>query len=271
MTEENQETVEQLVPKLMEAYDKELKEYNDLIEELSIVESKNEALNLANALLVEKEKALEEDKEDLSSKLNSLIDITKLVKKQAQLHKDQNEQCQREYTQMQDRYDKQQAILNSYKELGTPKKIRDKIKDYQTKAITSKNGKNALKEEIKIFRKKMEQYIKANNDLHLSLSQSNITTVWSLEGDHLMLFPTALTLSIEGKDEKQLTLLFMNKSGCGRLIGLNQDGEPWPCKYSEGSLEPKEATMEKAGNILRRFKKQNWKISHEDLLSIADM
>ena len=85
-----------------------------------------------------------------------------------------------------------------------------------------------------------------------------------------MMFPTPLTMEINGIVEKQVTLLFMDQSGCGKLIGIGEDGEPMLCKMPRTGLKPKAATLAKAGNILRQFKSQNWVVTHEDLVTIQE-
>jgi hypothetical protein len=62
----------------------------------------------------------------------------------------------------------------------------------------------------------------------------------------------------------------MNESGCGKLIANDQDGEPVLCTMPKGGLKPKAPTLAKAGSILRKFKKKNWKLSHKDIMDIQE-
>ena len=92
-----------------------------------------------------------------------------------------------------------------------------------------------------------------------------MTSVWSENGDNLMLFPAKLSMQIGNITERQLTLLYITKSGCAKLIGLGEDGEPVLCKMPPNGLRPKDKTLKVAGEMLRKWRRQDWKVTLNDL------
>lgn len=263
-------SLDHLVNQLNEAVVREADEFNQLLDLVSTLEIANLELSKNNSILTRALKDKTDDYNQAISETERLIKGTTQVKKNAEEHMVMLQQSQREKAQANDKLDKAMLTIAGYKQIGTPKKIRDQIKAYKEKAAINVSTINSLKSDLKGYRKDISTLGKANQELRLSLSQSNITTTWSNGGDHLMIFPAPLTMSINGKAEKQLTLLFMNQSGCGKLIGIDEEGEPLLCKMPAGGLKPKKATLEKAGMMLRKFRKQNWNITHQDMLSLKD-
>lgn len=261
----------ELISLTMEAYNRETLSNNAVVDEADTLEAENTVVKLENHELKEIVEKLQAEISDLSAHALRVANYTETVQKQAKDHMVMLEQANREKSQMQDKLTKAEMAITAWKTVASsPKKARETLKGYKDKSAKSVIAQISLRKEIGIYHKEADITAAANKALHLSLAQANITTVWSHEGDHLMLFPAPLTMAVNGKPEKQLTLLFMNQSGCGKLIGIDEDGEPLLCKIPAGGLKPKAATMQKAGGILRKFKSKNWEVTHQDLLSIKE-
>ena len=174
-------------------------------------------------------------------------------------------QACRERDQMADQLSTAKELLKAYKEIDTPKKIREKTKAYQTKIADGATALDASKLKVKELRKENLKYVNHISELMANETQSNMTTVWSENGDHLILFPAKLSMKVGGHVEQQITLLYMTQSGCAKLIGLDEDGIPTVCKMPPGGMKPKARTLTVAGEMLRKFKRQDWKLTVSDL------
>lgn len=264
------ESVIELAVHLHEAAVREVDEFNEMYDRMVAAELKAANADITNKELKENlDKVLGENEELLCAykKMEKGVDE---IMSNANKHLQYAEQAKREKAQMADKLLKSDMALAPYKVLGTAKKIREQIKDYKTKAEANQKTITAVKLEARAYRKDIVELTGKCNTLKNSMLQATIQTVWSENGDHLLMFPTPLTMEINGVIEKQLTLLFMNQSGCGKLIGIDEDGEPKLCVMPKGGLKPKAPTLAKAGNVLRKFKAQNWVVSHQDLLAIQE-
>lgn len=265
------ESVSELIVLLHEASNREIDQHNELLERLEAAENKVAILTLENQTLSDKlEKELTE-KEDLLKAYKKLEDGSDQIIANGKKHLHYAEQARREKDQAQDKLEQALLTVASYKDIGSPKKIREQIKAYKLKGEAHQKATTAHKLEIKEYRKSINKEVAKVLDLRNSLVQSSIQTIWSEKGDHLMIFPSPLTMSVNGNAEKQVTLLFMDQSGCGKLIGIDEENEPLLCKMPKSGLKPKKATMEKAGRVLRKFKKKNWELSHQDLLDVQEL
>lgn len=260
----------ELLPQILSAYDREVMEYNEICEDIENFEEKNTALNLENILLKKQVTKLTADNLGLTERLEDLLGKVQAVQDNAQSHMNMLQQANRERVQAQEKLEQAIITIASYKQLGTPKKIREQVKSYKEKASINVKAITTLKNEVKGYRRNKDMLNGVVNDLQATVAQTNIQSIWSSGKEHLMVFPAPLTLAINNTTEKQLTLLYMNESGCGKLIAIDQDGEPVLCTMPKGGLKPKAPTLAKAGSILRKFKKKNWKLSHKDIMDIQE-
>lgn len=266
----NKVSVSDLILALIEVGNRESDEFDLLYTRLDTAESKEEALQSALDQKTAQVAVLENDVENLLSRLNGLLSNIDTVQKNAEEHMQMLKQANREKEQMSTSLDRAVFTVAAYKQLGSPKEIRKKFKNYQERAEvnqksvqSSKTLNTQLRKDIDIHKLRIEQLITIN-------AQNAMQTLWSDNGQHLLLFPSPLTMAINGKVEKQISLLFMDNSGTGKLIGIDEDGDPLVCQMPKGGLKPKAATLRKAGDILRLFKKKNWKITHHDLINIQE-
>lgn len=253
MSDFNNLSVSDLVALLVQASDKEIDEFNAVYDHCEVLSVKLNELKKENERLLEVEK-----------KFKILEEQCDTVYNNGEKHLSLATQAYRERDQMADKLATTNELLKKYKELGTPAKIREKIKGYQTKTSDAQDAIKKLKETIKANKDTINSQNKMISDLKANEIQSNLTSVWSENGDNLMVFPTKLSMQVGEHQEKQLTLLYMTSSGCGKLIALDEDGEPAVCNFPE-DMTPKARTLDVAGQILRKWKRQNWKLEISDL------
>jgi hypothetical protein len=228
---------------------------NNLTTRLDDVTGQNQQLKNTVAEFEERFKALAKQKDVVllnAEKINQRI-----------------EQEQRETTQAKNEVVDLKVQLKAYKEIAnSPKKIREKIKDFQArllkeKGITEQHKKNlvAANGEVKAFKKEIME-------LSHKLAVSDITQLHKNGKDYICLFPHQLG-DIEGFEAGQVPLLYMHASGRSSLVLLNDDGEAELVPSPKGGLRPQKSTLEHCGQSLRRFKSQGWKLTDSDVKSIA--
>ena len=265
MINTNTASVSDLTALLVNASNLEVDEYNALFDRMEEAEDKVSVLAESNKSLLAQLSAAHTDNENIQAVINDLNHGAALITDNAEKHMQMLSNANRVREQAIDKLSKSETILALYKDLGTPKKIREKFKAYQNKAAGHQSDVTAHKVAVKEYRQQIQELIKAMESMKLTEMQSNMTTIWSEEQNHLLLFPAPLTMSVCGKEEQQLTLLFMDNSGCGKLIGIDEEGEPKVCSMPKGGLKPKAKTLRVAGEFLRKFKRQGWKLAKEDL------
>jgi hypothetical protein len=205
------------------------------------------------------------ENEELAKTLREINSGIVYIEANAKKHMALLNQALIEKNQAIDALDLQKTNMALYKQLGTPKKIREQIKNYKVKAAENLKTIELGKTQIKGYKTSLATALGYTRQMKLQETEQNMTAVWSENGDHLMIFPAPLTMKINDRIEKQMSLLYMTNSGAGRLIGLDEEGEPLMCSAPKGGVRPKKATMEAAGRMLRKWKKQGWRLSDSDL------
>lgn len=252
-------TVSDLTRLLVDASDKETTEFNLLFDQLES----------ANQMIEKLQKDIVEYKE-IESRFNILNQQCETVYKNGEQHLNAAKQAYRERDQAQDKASTANELLKAYKAIDTPKKIREKYKNYQAKILSSASDINAVKEQLKESRKQSTKLANIIETMQVIEAQNSMSSVWSSDGDNLMMFPAKLTMRIGNTEEKQLTLLYMTSSGCGKLIAINDEGDPVECILPKDGLNPKPRTLEVAGEILRKWRRNGWKLDLNDL-DLGDM
>ena len=245
--------------------EREMDEFNTIYDQLEQAKLENITLTEANILLRTKLGDEITEKESLLKAYNDMDAAFDVIQENTEKQHQLIKQSVREKEQAHDKFDQVNVTLKAYKEIGTPKKIRERIKAYQKSVTEGTSNLLKSKELIKGYRSEITRHVELQEKYKLSDMQSNMTTVWSENGDSLLLFPAKLTMDINGMPERQLTLLFMTGSGCAKLIGLTEEGEPAVCTMPKGGLKPKARTLEVAGSMLRKWRRQDWKVTASDL------
>lgn len=162
------------------------------------------------------------------------------------------------------------ASTKSYKELGTPKQIREKLKNYQTKAASATKDIASLRSTQTDLRNKNTRLLAEVKELQVSVTKSTLTALWSSGDEHLMLCPMPLTMQVKGMAQEQVPLLHLKNNGWGKLICLDSEDVALEC------LEPEDkststAALDMAGRILRKSKANKWRLSHDEMMAFIDM
>lgn len=247
-------SVSDLTRLLVNASDREVNEFNEVFDKMESATAQVEALQKEIAGYVE-----------MAEQFNTLKQQCDTVYKNGENHLNAAKQAYRERDQMKDKLDTANELLSTYKAIDTAKKIREKFKNYQKKAAENAAAIRKSKDLIKDYRKEIDKHVDEVQMLKLNEKQTSMSSIWSEDGDNLMLFPARLTMQIGDTQEKQMTLLYMTKSGCGKLIAIDEEGNPVECTLPEGGLHPKPKTLEVAGELLRKWRRQGWKIELSDL------
>lgn len=258
-------SVSEAIEALIEAANNEVEEYDQMIIRIGLLELENKKLKKENAEVKGDMQSLEKVHDELCAKYKALDNASATVTGNAKKHMQMLEQSLREKDQLVDKYELLKTQLVSYKQIGTPKKIREKLKAYKSKVEDGTKAVAAAKEKVKDYSKRIKELVASAEHMRVNEVATSITSAWSENGNHLMVFPSPLTMKVQGKVEKQMTLLFMDNSGCGKLIGLDSENEPLLCTMPKGGLKPKAKTLKVAGEILRKFKRQGWKLQIDDL------
>jgi len=264
-------SVSDLTKLLLEASDKEVEEYNTLLEAYEELQNFHFALKLKNSTVEQELEAAKEKIKQLTTSIEEYKGYSDTIVKNGNKHLEYAEQARREKNQALDKLAQAEILLTNYKNIGTPKKIKEQIKSYKEKAASNLKTINARKVETKGYKQEVIKLVDKIHLLEAELSTANITTIYSKGKDKLLVFPKKLTMAINGVEEKQLTLLYMDNSGCGKLIGLDENSEPSLCSMPKSGLKPSKSTMEVAGNMLRKLKSQDWKMQYEDLTRLSNI
>ena len=258
-------SVTELIEGLLIQANQEVDEFNHVHDELTEANTVIETLRDHIERLEKAAVIVMGDHEAITEKHNILEQQCDTIYVNGEKHLIAAKQAIREREQMKDKLDTATELLKAYKAIDTPKKIREKYKNYQTKIAAGSVDLSKSKELIKEYRKEIVRHVDQVNLLREGEAQANMSSIWSENGDNLMLFPSKLTMQVGDTTERQLTLLYMTKSGCGKLIALDDEGKPAICKMPAGGMKPKKRTLEVAGELLRKWRRQDWKITLSDL------
>lgn len=258
-------SVTELVEELLNQANLEVEEFNVVFDQKEKVEEENSFLKLQIETLKRNLEETGQARNELHAKYSVLKSQSDQILGNGEKHLNAAKQAYRKRDQMADKLGQATDQLAAYKAIGTPKKIRERIKDYQSKVTDGTSHLNKAKETIKGYRREIDKQVSANLALKANEVQTNMTSIWSENGDNLMIFPAKLSMQVGGIVEKQLPLLFMTESGCGKLISLDEDGQPAVCSMPKGGMKPKAKTLAVAGEMLRKFKRQGWSLEVSDL------
>jgi len=265
MSDPQELSVSDLAVLLVNASNNDIDEFNRVYDQLDTATDQLGTLSASNRMLLAQLDESRKENEELLTIYRQLEQGANMVTANAEKHMQLTANANSSRDQAIDKLSTATTQLALYKALGTPKQIRDKFKAYQNKAAIHQTAVTVHKVGVKEYRKQIEQLVESVEEFRITEAVNNMTTVWSDSGNHLLLFPAPLTLRIRGTVEQQLALLFMDNSGCGKLIGIDDEGEPMLCNMPKGGLKPRAGTLRVAGEMLRKYKRQGWKLTKEDL------
>ena len=243
-------TVVNAIENLVAAYNLEGAEFDQMVTEADQLQEQNDKLNTSV-----------KDYEQGTAVLLKNLENAQIKLAQANRERDQA------LTKNQDTT----ITLAAFKEIaGTPKKLRDKIKSYkdrlESQRLAAEQQKRYHQEECKKTKQLKAQIAELENRLDVAA----INQIYRSGNDIVQTYPYHLGGMVEGHDEQQTPLLYLNQSGRGGLILLNKDDEAELVDAPKGGLRPKKSTLEHCGKWLRRAKANGWQTDVKDLKALAN-
>jgi len=210
------------------------------------------------------ERLLEARKND--EKKEKLFNKTaETIQANAEKHMQQLNQAQRQEQQAKNKLDEAVFTVAKYKELGSPKQIREKNKKYQATITTLQADKVQLKLSIKNYRYDLTVKDKTITEKNREIAENGFQKFYNKNGDNLMVYPLLCEAIGDGKTEKQVPIWYSTDSGIGALYMLNEDGEPARSPTPKTGIKPKAETMDLIGTMLRKFKRNGNVVYAEDI------
>ncbi|WP_277054627.1 hypothetical protein [Pseudoalteromonas marina] len=235
---------------LVTAYNQEVAEFDQLVTDADQLQEQNDKLT-----------TLVKDYEQGAAVLLKNLENAKIKLAQANRERDQA------LTKNQDT----NITLSAFKEIGgTPKKLRDKIKSYKERLESQRLAAEQQKRQYQSERKITAQLKTEISELENRLDVAAINQIYRNDNDIIQTYPYHLGGMVEGHDEQQTPLLYLNQSGRGGLILLNKDDEAELVEAPKGGLRPKKETLEHCGRWLRRAKANGWQTDVKDIKALAN-
>jgi len=261
------------ITQLFEAYNADADEHNDILEELKTSEQENTFLKMQLSNMSKRLDIALADVDNLTSAIRAFEDKEKDFNKQAQKVTDNAaqqiqmlEQANREKAQMSTKLNDALLTIASYKQLGSPKKIRDKNKGYQERAAKYVAAETQHKIEVKKYRHAITKAEDEVKEITYRLREIDMTEAYNENGDHLWLFPKVMQIPSRGMTGKEISFLYLNDDGRGCLMTLDEDGE---IVLGKAPVRPKTSTKDHAAMMLRKFKSKGWTIQVDDLQAMG--
>ena len=258
---------------LIASYEADAQESNKLVDEIENSEQENTFLKLQlsnmskrlNEVIGENDQLVAARKRD-EAKEKDFNKKAEMVSANAKMHMQMLEQANREKAQAETKLNDALLTIASYKELGTPKKLREQRKDYQERISKHIKAETQHKLEVKKYRHSIELAEKEVKEITMRLREIDMTEAYNQNGEHLWLFPKVMQIANRGMSDKEICFLYLNDDGRGCLMSLDEDGE---IALGKAPIRPKADTKAHAGMLLRKFKKNGWTVQVDDLQVIG--
>ena len=257
------------INQLIASYEADAQESNKLVDEIENSEQENTFLKLQlsnmskrlNEVIGENDQLVAARKRD-EAKEKDFNKKAEMVSANAKMHMQMLEQANREKAQAETKLNDALLTIASYKELGTPKKLREQRKDYQERISKHIKAETQHKLEVKKYRHSIELAEKEVKEITMRLREIDMTEAYNQNGEHLWLFPKVMQIANRGMSDKEICFLYLNDDGRGCLMSLDEDGE---IALGKAPIRPKADTKAHAGMLLRKFKKNGWTVQVDDL------
>lgn len=254
------------------AFEADIEQNNLMVDELERQGNENTFLKLqvknltarVNGVTDENEQLLVARKRD-EDKEKDFNKKAKLVQANAEKHMQQLDQALRQEQQAQNKLSDANDLLARYKEIDTPKKIKEQRKTYQDTIKKHQSAETQFKIEIKNYRFELTAKQKEIMALNRQIDELDFTKIYSKNGDNLAIYPLLCEVSLGQSAEKQVPIWYMTDDGVGALYMLNDDGEPARAATPKTGIKPKKETMELIGTLLRKFKRNGNVVHPEDI------
>ncbi len=267
--------LEQAIEQLIASYhadnedvQKTLSMANNLAEENSFLNLQIKTLTgRINDITAQNEQLLEARKRD-EAKEKDFNKKAELVRANAEKHMQQLNQALRQEQQHKNKLDDALITIASYKAIGSPKQIREKIKKYQATIATLQAEKVQTKLAVKNYRHDLTVKDKKIDELIREVDEIRFQKVYKKNGDNLIIYPLLCEALNEDGAEKQIPIWYSTDEGIGALYMLNEDGEPARSPTPRTGIKPKAETLEVMGDLLRKFKRNGNVVHSEDLMML---
>ncbi|MFT6586050.1 MAG: hypothetical protein ACJAUY_000631 [Cognaticolwellia sp.] len=271
--------VEQALPladainQLIASYEADAQESNKLVDEIVSSEQENTFLKLQlsnmknrlNEVIDENEQLVNARKRD-EAKEKDFNKKAQMVSDNAAQHMQMLEQAKREKAQIALKLDNAMLTIASYKDMGSPKKIREQRKDYQERIANDLKAKKAHKAEVKKYRQALELAEKSVIAMKKEVQQIDVTPKYYKNGDHLSVYPLTMHIQKRGMKKDQFVIDYKNDDGRGCLMSLDENGD---LVMGSMPIKPKKETKELATQLLRKIAANNNVVTYDDLLVLG--
>lgn len=267
--------LEQAIEQLIASYHADNEDVQETLNTANNLAEENSFLNLQiktltgriNDVTTQNEQLLEARKRD-EAKEKDFNKKAELVRANAEKHMQQLNQALRQELQHKNKLDDALITVASYKAIGSPKQIREKIKKYQATVATLQSEKTQHKLSVKNYRHDLTVKDKRIEDLIREVDEIRFQKVYKKNGDNLIIYPLLCEALNEDGAEKQIPIWYSTDEGIGALYMLNEDGEPARSPTPRTGIKPKAETLEVMGNLLRKFKRNGNVVHSEDLMML---
>ena len=258
------------------AFEADIDQNNLMCDEIERLTSESAFLKLqvknltkrADEVIWQNEQLLEARKND-EAKEKDFNKKAEMVQANAEKHMQQLDQALRQEQQSKTKLDDAIFTIAKYKELGSPKQIRDKNKTYQKTIATLQAEKVQIKLAIKTYRHDLTVKDKKIAEQAREIAETGFQKFYSKNGDNLIVYPLLCEAINDGKAQKQVPIWYATDSGIGALYMLNEDGEPARSETPKTGIKPKKETMEVIGTMLRKFAR-NGNVVHSDDIKMLE-
>lgn len=254
------------------AFEADIKQNNLMVDELERTESENTFLKLQlsnvtkrlDEVIGQNEQLLKARKND-EAKEKDFNKKAEMVQANAEKHMQQLNQALLQEQQSKNKLDEAIVTIASYKVIGSPKQIREKIKKYQTNAAKNIKAEKQYKLEAKKYRYDLSLKDEVIAKLTREADERDFQKVYRKNGDNIIIYPLLCETIIDGKVERQVPVWYSTDSGIGALYMLNEDDVPARSPTPRGGIKPKKETMEVMTTLLRKFKRNGNLVKSEDI------
>jgi len=190
--------VSDVIELLVGSYNNEVAEFDELVEQVEKLHNDNDKLL-----------AVIKDYEKGASGLLAAAEKSDQMLAQA------NRECEQAINRTKDL----ELQLRAFKEIAaTPKKVREKIKDYQGRLTNQKTAAEQSKRNYLESRKTITGLKLEIVELTNRLDSSGINQVYRDDKDIVQTYPYHLGEMVDGFDPKQTPLFYLHESGRGGLV-----------------------------------------------------
>jgi hypothetical protein len=191
--------------------------------------------------------------------------------KTAELVRTNAEQIQRQAEQSKIKLEEALFTVARYKELGSPKQIRDKNKKYQATITSNQKAETARKVDVKEYLHEIKTLRGELAILKREALERDFQKAYSKGGDNLIIYPRLCETINNDKVEKQVPIWFATDAGIGALYMLNEDGEPARSPTPKTGIKPKPETMKVMKTMLLKFQRNGDVVHAEDIQMLEAM